>query len=67
MLVAEGVLEAAAEPDLEVYDMAALVPIVQEAGGKFTGLDGRSGYHSGNALASNNLLHSTLLGLLGKK
>ena len=32
MMVAEGVVDVAAEPQLESYDMAALVPIVEEAG-----------------------------------
>ena len=57
MMVAEGVVEIAAEPELELYDMAALVPIVTEAGGTFTGLDGRSGPFGGDAIASNGLLH----------
>ena len=43
MLVAEGAVDIAAEPELEVYDMAALVPVVTEAGGRFTSLDGRDG------------------------
>jgi 3'-phosphoadenosine 5'-phosphosulfate (PAPS) 3'-phosphatase len=33
MMVAEGSVDVAAEPELALYDMAALVPIVQEAGG----------------------------------
>ena len=37
--------------------MAALAPIVTEAGGRFTGLDGVDGVHQGNAAASNGLLH----------
>ena len=52
MLVAEGAVDIATEPDLAVHDMAALVPIVQEAGGRFTGLDGRDGCWSGNAVAT---------------
>src|SRR5699024_583416 len=39
MLVAEGSVDIACEPELELYDMAALVPIVTEAGGTFTSLD----------------------------
>ncbi|BAS17288.1 histidinol-phosphatase [Arthrobacter sp. Hiyo8] len=42
-LVAEGAVDIAAEPELQVYDMAALVPIVTEAGGRFTSLDGADG------------------------
>ena len=40
MLLAEGSLEIVAEHDLKIYDIAALVPIVEQAGGKFTALDG---------------------------
>lgn len=65
MLVAEGAVDIAAEPELEVYDMAALVPIVQEAGGRFTGLDGHDGCWSGNAVATNGLLHDEVLRRIG--
>ena len=65
MLVAEGAVDIAAEPDLELYDMAALDVIVREAGGRFTGLDGQDGPHGGNALATNGILHETVLGFLG--
>lgn len=65
MLVAEGAVDIAAEPDLAVHDMAALAPIVDEAGGRFTGLDGRSGCWSGNALATNGLLHDEVLARIG--
>lgn len=64
MLVAEGAIEIASEPELELYDMAALVPIVTEAGGRFSGLDGRDGPFSGSALATNGLLHQRALSLL---
>ncbi|TWE09444.1 histidinol-phosphatase [Rudaeicoccus suwonensis] len=64
MLVAEGACDVAPEPSLEVYDMAALAPIVTEAGGRFTGLDGRDGPWSGNALSSNGLLHDEVLARL---
>ncbi|GAB3090517.1 inositol monophosphatase family protein [Nocardioides zeae] len=65
MLVAEGAVDVAAEPELEVYDMAALDIIVREAGGSFTGLDGADGPWSGNAIASNGHLHEPVLGFLG--
>ena len=65
MLVAEGAVDIAAEPELEVYDMAALVPVVTEAGGRFTSLDGRDGCWGGNAVATNGLLHDDVLARLG--
>jgi histidinol-phosphatase len=61
MMVAEGSMDACAEPELSLWDMAAPAIIVQEAGGMFTGLDGRDGPHSGNALSSNGLLHEEVL------
>jgi histidinol-phosphatase len=65
MLVAEGAVDMAAEPELSLWDVAALAPIITEAGGRFTGLDGTDGVHSGNAAASNGLLHAALLAAIG--
>lgn len=61
MMVAEGSVDMAAEPELAFWDMAACAVVVEEAGGRFTGLDGRPGPHSGDAAASNGLLHDQLL------
>jgi histidinol-phosphatase len=65
MLLAEGAVDIAAEPELEVHDMAALVPIVTEAGGRFTSLDGTPGPWGGNAVATNGILHDEVLARLG--
>jgi histidinol-phosphatase len=65
MLLAEGAVDVAAEPELSLWDIAAVAPIVTEAGGTFTGLNGVPGVHHGNAAASNGLLHEALLGYLG--
>jgi histidinol-phosphatase len=65
MLLAEGAVDLAAEPELELYDMAALDVIVREAGGAFTSLDGTPGPRGGNALASNGRLHDQALAYLG--
>ena len=67
MLVAEGAVDIAAEPELEVHDMAALVPIVTEAGGRFTSLDGTPGPWGGNAVATNGILHDEVLGRIGTR
>lgn len=61
MLVAEGSVDIAAEPELALHDMAALVPVVTEAGGRFTSLDGDDGCWGGNAVATNGLLHDEVL------
>jgi histidinol-phosphatase len=65
MLVAEGAVARAAEPELAVHDMAADAVLVREAGGVFTSLDGEPGPTGGNALASNGKLHDQALAFLG--
>ena len=66
MLLAEGAVDLAAEPELEVYDMAALDVNVREAGGRFSSLDGTDGPWGGNALASNGHLHEAALSFLAR-
>jgi histidinol-phosphatase len=63
-LVAEGAVDIATEPALELHDMAALAVIVEEAGGRFTSIDGVAGPGGGNALATNGHLHEETLRLL---
>jgi histidinol-phosphatase len=63
-LVAEGAVDIAAEPEVNLWDLAALDILVREAGGTFTNLDGASGPHGGSAVATNGLLHQTVLSRL---
>ncbi|MCI6583754.1 MAG: inositol monophosphatase family protein [Mobiluncus porci] len=65
MLVAEGVVDIASEPELNLWDMGALYPIVTEAGGHFTGLDGTDGVKGPGAVVTNGRLHSQVLDLIG--
>jgi histidinol-phosphatase len=58
MLLAEGSIDLVAEHDLKIYDIAALVPIVEEAGGKFSDLSGPLTEASSSVMASNGLLHA---------
>ena len=67
MLVAEGALEIAVEPQLALWDMAALDIIVREAGGRFTNLDGIDGSHGGNALSTNGAMHDYVVDSLKAK
>jgi len=64
-LVAEGGVDIAAEPEVSVWDLAALDILVREAGGTLTGLDGIAGPHRGSAVATNGLLQEDVLGNLG--
>ena len=61
VLVAEGAVDLSAEPELSLHDMAALVPIVTEAGGMFTSIRGVPGPFGGSALVSNGKLHQAAL------
>lgn len=65
MLVAEGVVDVAAEPELNLWDMGALYPIVTEAGGQFTGLDGADGVNGPGAVVTNGKLHAQVLQMIG--
>jgi histidinol-phosphatase len=65
MLVAEGAVDVMVEPELSLWDVAALVPIVTEAGGTFTDLAGQPGAGGGSAVASNGKLHADILDRLG--
>jgi histidinol-phosphatase len=60
MLLAEGALEITAEHNLQIYDIAALVPIVEQAGGIISDLDGELTTTSSSVLATNGILHRTV-------
>jgi histidinol-phosphatase len=64
MLVAEGAVDASCEPELSLWDLAALQVIVTEAGGRFTDLSGVERSDGGNVLCSNGLLHDEVLAAL---
>ena len=60
MLLAEGSVDIVAEHDLKIYDIAALVPIVELAGGQFTALQGPLTAESSSVLATNGRLHQAV-------
>ena len=62
MLVARGSMDVMLEPALNEWDYAALVPIVEEAGGTITQLDGSPLAHGGSALTTNGKLHREVAG-----
>ena len=61
MLLAEGAVDAMVEPELSLWDVAALIPIITEAGGTITDLTGRSPADKTAAIATNGPLHETVL------
>jgi len=63
-LLAEGAVDIAAEPEVSVWDLAALDILVREAGGQLTSLNGTAGPHGGSAVSTNGLLHQQVLNRL---
>ncbi len=63
-LVATGRADVMIDPQMRVWDCAALLPIIEEAGGRFTDWQGRRTIRGGSALATNGLLHEEVLALL---
>ena len=61
MLVAEGAVDVAAEVGLGLWDVAALIPIIEEAGGRFTTFERPSGPVS---LTTNAPLHAAALAII---
>ena len=64
MWLAEGRLELVAEFGVQEYDIAAIAPIVREAGGRFTAFDGSDRLDTASSFATNGLLHDDFLALL---
>jgi len=66
MYLAEGSLDIVAEHDLKIYDIAALVPIVEQAGGSFSDIHGALTEESTSVLATNGKLHDVCVGVFAR-
>jgi histidinol-phosphatase len=64
MLVAEGAADAMIEPVLALWDVAALRPIVEEAGGQLSDLTGAGWANEAPCVTSNGALHLEILSIL---
>lgn len=64
LLVAEGAVDVAVEPEVTLWDLAALQVIVEEAGGRFTDLSGTPTPAGGNVLTTNGHLHDASLAVI---
>ncbi len=60
-LVAEGAVDIGLDPALAVHDMAALAPIVTEAGGRFSDTYGEDGPFGMSAVSTNGELHQATI------
>jgi histidinol-phosphatase len=66
-MVLSGRAEAFLEAGVQIWDIAPLRILVEEAGGRFTDLEGRSTHASGACVASNGLVHEHVLRALGRR
>ena len=64
VMVATGRAEAMIDPLMNVWDCAALLPILEEAGGTFTDWKGRRTIHGGDAVATNGRVRDELMRVL---
>jgi histidinol-phosphatase len=64
VLVAEGACDIGIDPVASLWDLAAVEVIVEEAGGRFTDLDGNPRPDGGSGVSSNGLLHEEALAAL---
>jgi len=66
LMVATGRAELMVDPVMNVWDAAALLPILEEAGGRFTDWQGRRSIRSGQGIATNRRLLDQVLAIVGK-
>jgi histidinol-phosphatase len=64
MLVAEGAIEAALDWTSKPWDLAPLIVIVEEAGGRSTNIAGKRSIYDGSLLSTNGKVHEEALALL---
>jgi histidinol-phosphatase len=55
------------DPRLSIWDLAALIPVIEEAGGVITDFEGRPGLEGKSAIAATPAVHREAIALLGDK
>ncbi len=66
MMVAVGRADLMFDPELHIWDAAALLPIMKESGGIFSDMDGSETIHSGNGFSTNKQLFPQIKAILDK-
>ena len=66
VLVATGRADIMLDPIMNVWDCAALQPILEEAGGTFTDWQGQKTIHGGNAISTNGALFGLVMAAIRK-
>jgi histidinol-phosphatase len=67
VLVAQGSGDVMAEHGVHIWDVAAVKPIIEEAGGRYSDWDGRPDLHRPDVVVSNGKLHEAALRILQGK
>lgn len=63
MLVASGSVDAMVEPRLSAYDLGPLIVIVEEAGGRFTDIQGNNTIYGESVVTTNGRIHEAVLNI----
>ena len=66
LLVASGRSDAMIDTIMNLWDKAAVQPVILEAGGNFTDLNGNDSLHTDSSLATAGPLHDIILQMAGK-
>jgi histidinol-phosphatase len=66
VLVATGRADVMLDPVMNIWDCAALLPIIEEAGGTFTDWHGRRTISGGNAISTNGVLFPEVMEMIRK-
>ncbi len=64
LLVATGRAEVMVDPIVNPWDVAAVAPVIEEAGGRFTSWAGDFDIRAGHCIGSNGLVHDQVLSRL---
>jgi histidinol-phosphatase len=67
MMVADGSIDVAVEPGPSLWDLAALIVIVEEAGGRLTDMAGNRTADGGGAITTNGLLHDEVVSAMAQR
>ena len=66
LLVATGRAEAMVDPKMNVWDCAALQPVLEQAGGTFSDWQGRPTIHGAEAVATNGRVNDEVLAITSR-
>ena len=64
VLVADGKMDIAIDPIVNLWDIAALVPIIEETGARWSTVEGRRDVNGGSFVSTNGTLHDAVLAAL---